>query len=42
MQGALETTDSDPYEERLEAGALLELAGLPAFELRHSAKWTPA
>ena len=33
-QGALETTDSDPYEEALEAGALLELAGLPPFDRR--------
>ncbi|MFN8607134.1 MAG: hypothetical protein U0931_06360 [Vulcanimicrobiota bacterium] len=33
-QGKLETSDLDAYEERLLAPALLELAGLPAFELR--------
>lgn len=31
VQGYLETPDSDDYEESLEAGALLELAGLPPF-----------
>ena len=34
MQGALETPNGDGYEESLEAGALLELAGLPPFDLR--------
>lgn len=34
MQGALETPNGDCYEERLEAGALLEWAGLPPFEIQ--------
>lgn len=33
-QGKLESSDLDPYEERLLAAALLELAGLPPFDLR--------